>query len=146
MSSCCERNLKPPADRCVCSGNSLQLTCTAVGGGTTVWTVGQQCMIQLDHLQFAARGVNRSCPGTSGTQVATGRSLSVVGNCYTSQLTIVITSDLNGTSVSCGHDNGTNTESIGTYQIILTSGKKSQMSLNVFMIHDFFLCRTISTP
>ena len=136
MSNCCEQNLKPLADGCVCPGSSLQLTCTAVGGVATVWTIGRQCSesLSLQHLQFTT-GVTRSCDSPA----ATGSSLSVnvVDGCYTSQLTIAVTTDLNGMNVTCERDSGVNTESIGTYQINLTSGKKILMSLNSFMTHDF---------
>ena len=118
MGSCCEQNLTPLADGCVCPGNSLQFTCTVAGIGTTVWTIGQQCTIGLEHSRFAT-DVTRSC----GAPSVIGRSLSAVGDCYMSQLTVMVTSDLNGTSVGCEYDNGTSIEYIGSYQIILTSGK-----------------------
>ena len=111
----------PWADECVCPNSLLRLRCTAVGMlGTTVWTVGQQCNIGLDHAQFMA-GVNRSCTRMEHGLSATGNSLGVDGDCYTSQLTIMVTPDLNGTNVTCEHFT-TDTEHIGYYQI-LTSGR-----------------------
>jgi hypothetical protein len=107
----------------------LQLTCIAVGRGTTIWRVDdQQCTraIELPHLEFTRPGgVTRRCNDAVDAP-ATGRSLSVIDEteCYTSQLSIMVIPDLNGTSVSCEHDNGTNVESIGIYLIILTSGIK----------------------
>ena len=113
------------SDECVCPGNSLQLTCTVAGIGTTVWTVGQQqCSIGLEHSQFVIGGVTRSCGDTIGAPSVIGRSLSVFDDCYISQLTIMVTSDLNGMSVSCEYDNGTDVDYIGNYLITLTSGKK----------------------
>lgn len=125
-SSCCEQNLTPPRDECVCAGNSLQLNCTAVGIGTTVWTIDdQQCTraIELPHLEFHG-GVTKRC--SEALDAPTGRSVSVIDEteCYTSQLTIMVTSDLNGTSVGCEHDSGANVECIGVYPIMLTSGIK----------------------
>ena len=136
MSNCrCEQSLIPPADECVCPGNSLQLTCTAVGIGTTVWTVGQECSIGLQHLQFAT-GVTRSC---STVGAPSGSSLSVEGDCYMSQLTIMVTPDLNGTNVGCEHDNGTGAECIGNYLIILTSSKIEEPAKYKIISHDTFL-------
>ena len=137
--SFCEQNLTPLTDECVCPGDSLQLTCTVAGGGTTVWRVGQQCTIVLDHLRFV-NGVTMSCDDIVDAPSVTGSSLSVVGDCYTSQVTITITSDLNGMSASCEHDDGTNnTEYIGNYQIILTSGK----NYSVFCIIITFIALSL---
>ena len=97
-----------------------------------MWTVSQQCRraIELPHLEFTRPGgVNRSCSDSVDAPIATGRSLSAVSECYTSQLTIMVTPDLNGTSVSCEHDNGTNVECIDIYSIILTSGKDIKPTL-----------------
>ena len=66
--------------------------------------------------------------------MATGHSLSVMGECYTSQLTVMITPDLNGTVISCEHDSGPVVEFIGNYSIILTSGKKKLHSFSIIII------------
>lgn len=89
-----------------------------------MWTVGQdqQCRVQLRHLDFSMPdGVTRSRSCREAPYII-GRSLSVDNNRYTSQLTIKVGSELNGTTVSCEHDDGTSAQCIGTYVIILTSG------------------------
>ena len=118
-SICCEQNLTPPSDECVCAGHLLQLNCTVVGRGFTVWSVDNQQCIELDHLQYDPDGITRSCGNAA--DAPTGSSVSVMGDCYTSQLTVMATPNLNGTNVTCEHDNGISEENIiiGVYPIIL---------------------------
>ena len=90
-----------------------------------MWRVGQQCTIILDHLRFV-NGVTMSCESDDAPSVI-ARSFSIVADCYASQLTIMVTSDLNAMQVRCEYDDGITVESIGNYQISLRSGKKSPM-------------------
>ena len=46
-----------------------------------------------------------------------GQSLRVEDNCYTSQLNVTISSNMIGKTVECSHDNGTTTESVGSYLV-----------------------------
>lgn len=114
------------ADECVCAGNQLQLTCQTVGDGSTVWTgtaFPNGCRdLTLRHNLFSgSEGVTRFCPGMVNIVAS---SVSVDGSCYTSQLTIALSSKLNGTSVVCEYDNGSDIFLVGEYPVILSSGEE----------------------
>ena len=128
MSSSDQATLTSVAGQCVCPGYSLQLTCTAVGLGVTVWTINTNTADRCDnvllrHVEFSDPGgvsVEVSCRGES---IAV-RSLSVDGSCYTSLLNITVSANLNGTTIGCEYDNGTVTFPIGSYLVVLTTGQQ----------------------
>ena len=94
---------------CVCPGDTLSYECTATAmerRGATIWTGSafNYCdsnEIILLHYRFDT-GTNGMC--NNGAIV--GRSLSVEGNNYTSQLNVTITPDTVGKNIVCLHDNG----------------------------------------
>ena len=122
--SCSEPGLRSlSSDECTCSGSQLQLACTAVGAGSTVWigdALPDGCPeLLLLHSRFSdSDGTTISCPDNSFT----ARSISVDGECYTSQLTATVTSDLNGTVILCTRDNGSVVFTIDTYTFDLVTG------------------------
>ena len=89
---------------CVCPGYTLTLAeCTVVGKpvGTTVWkgTVFDQCAtdeLNLLHLRFDSE-VQAKC--NNGSII--GRGLRVEEGCYTSELTINVSSSMIGKTVQC---------------------------------------------
>ena len=93
---------------CGCFGETLVYECTVMGepGGATVWTGSAfDCRsneITLLHRLFThSSGTSREC--NNGSIV--GRSLSVEGNLYTSQLNVTVTHDLAGKTILCVYDN-----------------------------------------
>ena len=122
--------LMSTATGCLCAGSNLQLLCSVVDGVTTVWTgsaIADQCSnsdnIILRHSGFSGT-VSRSC----NSEAVIARSLPSLSNvsadCYTSQLSISITDNLNGTDIRCQIDNNTQPfPEVGQYIINLTSGK-----------------------
>ena len=121
--SCGEQGLTPQlTDQCLCPGQQLQLLCTAVGLGTTVWSgtaFPSGCAsLLLPHTRFSnPGGETRSCPPD-----ITAASVSVDGDCYTSRLNVTVRSNQNGNNVTCVHDNGTVPFLIDTYNIAVTTG------------------------
>ena len=103
----------------MCPGDTLQLNCTVVGRGSTVWrgsTLTGQCPQDSDEMTFPHNAGDRSL--VCGVASADGQPLPDVTNCYKSQLIIILEPSLNG-SIKCVHDNGTDSESvIGTFDII----------------------------
>ena len=73
--------------------------------GGTIWTgsaFNYDCEIILLHSRFDT--------GTSGicnNGAIVGRSLSIEGNSYTSQLNVTVTHDTAGKTIECASDNGT---------------------------------------
>ena len=116
------------ATGCFCAGNNLQLLCSVIGGVNTVWTgsaIADQCnggTIILRHSGFPET-VKQSC----NSEAVVGQSLlslsNISSNCYTSQLSISVTNDLNGADIRCQIDNTTQPfPEVGQYNISLTSG------------------------
>ena len=77
----------------------------------------QLCQIALLHSANFMTPI--SCPAV------TGRGLSVVDDCYTSQLTVIAESN---THISCERDDGNNCECIGNYLVAVISGTKKRYS------------------
>ena len=107
---------------CTCPGYEVVFECTVAGGGATIWqgTALDECAggrIILRHSQFeSGHNISQTC-GASGPVV--GRAVSVMNDSYTSQLTINVSQHLNGSTIECASDNGTQ---FGSRQILLTTG------------------------
>ena len=134
---CSEQGLVPLADQCICPGYTLQLKCTIVGRGTTIWNV-DSAMLRLRHDDdFSVDSQSRN----GGAIEA--RGLSSDNNCYTSLLTILISPDLNGVNVTCQYDDGiTNIVTIDVYSIQLTTGEGTELNMK-FIIIITCTCDTI---
>lgn len=108
---------------CVCSGHNLRYECTVVGEGTTVWQGSAFICpsineISLRHTKFKTQTAVGECNNGS----IRGHGVSVIGNCYTSQLNVSVSSSLSGKTVECLYDDGLTTTTIGNHSIIITSG------------------------
>ena len=107
---------------CTCPGYKAVYECAVAGGGATIWqgTALEECAggrIVLRHSQFeSGHNIKRTC-GTSSPVV--GRTVSVVNDSYTSQLTINISQHLNGSTIECASDSE---RQVGSSQIILRTG------------------------
>ena len=94
--------------QCTSSGYTLIYECTIVGGsgGATVWTGSAlNCRsneIILFHRRFTDSGGETI--GSCNNGAIKGRSLSVEGNLYTSQLNVNITPDIAGKTIICVND------------------------------------------
>ena len=94
---------------CACPGDTLSFNCEVIGGdgGVTIWTgTAFDCHDRNDEI-ILLHGGFMSSNGTysecnNGAIMA--RSLGVKGSNYTSQLTVSVTSDLNGKTIMCIYD------------------------------------------
>ena len=103
-------------------GSVLIYSCSVVGEGSTVWTgTAFDCPSTNDAiiLKHNITEYNTTVGTCSNGAIITGRGLSVEGNCFTSQLNIRATADLEGESVICIHRNGSNELIIGCTTIVL---------------------------
>lgn len=118
---------------CECLGAELSLNCTIVGNGTTVWRgTSFNCPDRADEITLRhANFINSSETCNMGSIV--GRALTVAGNCYTSQLTVTTTADLNNKTISCSHISTSGLNVIGNKQLIVISGIYNYET-NVIMI------------
>ena len=138
LGSCDPANLTSINDACICPGSTLRLNCTTVGDGITTWdgTVFDQITacdsLSLPHNQFSTPGFSRFCPDNS----VLARPLSIVDNCYNSQLTLNISVDLNGSTIVCEHDSlsGGPATPVGTYPIVLTTGRERERDKLCFLL------------
>lgn len=108
---------------CVCPGHNLRYECTVVGEGTTVWQGSAfSCPsindISLRHTKFRTQTAFGECNNGS----ISGRGVSVIGNSYTSQLNVTVSSNLSGKTVECVYDDGLTTTTIGNSSMLITSG------------------------
>lgn len=112
---------------CSCVGYATIYQCTATGNGVTTFRGDEfDCpyagnKIRLRHENFNAPG---SVFGSCNEEEIVGRSLHVKGNNYSSQLSVNMTDELNGTMIECVYEDlAPNTESkIGQIQLTLTKG------------------------
>ena len=109
----------------VCDCN-LAYQCTVSGSGTTVWQGSaftcdnnNDGTLQLRHSQFANGSLIREC--NSDDRIITARAVGVMGDNYTSQLTMSVTPEINNKTVQCVHDNGTTVGVISTSTVAITS-------------------------
>jgi aerobic-type carbon monoxide dehydrogenase small subunit (CoxS/CutS family) len=110
---------------CICPGYTVTFAeCTVVGRpvGTTVWkgTAFDQCVndeLNLLHSHFG----NQVQKCNNGSIIVQG--LRVEEDCYTSELTITVSSDMIGKTVQCIHYDVNREISIGTLIINYSTGK-----------------------
>ena len=115
----------------MCPGHELRLECTVVGGILTVWTGSAfDCLnlpneIILHHSRFEGEKFKVCNNRTIGHSINTTSDSD--GIKYISQLIIQLdesgTLDLEGRTVECVHDNGTDDIVIGTYVISYTRSR-----------------------
>lgn len=103
---------------CACVGQMLTYQCTTQGSSSTIWDGSAfQCIsnsIILRHSQYP-HGAADVC----NNGLITGQSLRVNGDCFTSQLNVTISSELNGRGVRCTSGDR---RTIGTNFIFITTG------------------------
>ena len=112
---------------CACPDDDQIYECTVVGdlGGITVWQgTAFNCEVGADsisllHSQFVSEG---GAFGNCNGRAIRGRSLRIENNRYISQLVVTLSSDMNGETIECVHDNGRKRTLIGNYSINLITG------------------------
>ena len=120
----------PDNATCACPGEVLTYSCSVIGAGNTVWngtafncgSSGTQNEISLRHTQFDRPG---GATGSCNNDAIKAQSIGVVNNCYTSNLTVRISTTLNNTSIQCTHDSSEGQLSIGSSVVLVMTGKCS---------------------
>ena len=113
---------------CLCPGDNLRFECTIVGKGTTLWT--GSAFMTCDYIALLHSRFTQGTSGTCNSGSLIGRSVGVESGCYTSQLNITISRELDESSIECVHDNGTQLLTVGTSKVKLKGkhhGIKSQI-------------------
>ena len=100
---------------CSCPGEIITYECTIVSGSFTLWSVGAGCQILLRHSQPFTDSL-----GTCNNGEVVAQGVEVNNNCFTSQLNILLTLDLDQRTVECSSLRGDFT---GADELSLTTGK-----------------------
>ena len=124
-----ENILEPPSNiQCACSNEVLRFNCTVIvdgSGGATIWTgtaftCGGNNEILLRHNNFnRPEGTSGECNGD--TRIS-ARSVGVEGNCYTSELSVMLNGGLSNRTIRCVSNLNSGMNTIGTAMISLTTG------------------------
>lgn len=109
---------------CICSGDTVSYKCTVMGRGTTLWqgSAFRDCAsnhIALLHSQFTS---DEGAYGTCNNGAIVGWSIAVEDDCYTSQLNVTISTELDGSNVECVYDNGREASAIDLSMVIKLKG------------------------
>ena len=113
----------PPNISCACPGKVLTFICIINGEGSTLWTgTAFSCNMNeiiLRHSQFSLpEGTSMSC----NNGAISGRSIGVTDRCYSSELNVTVSPNLNGRTILCDHD-GTTQRNIGASTLNVVTGK-----------------------
>lgn len=113
---------------CTCPGYNVTYSCTVVGGEATLWrgtAFDSDCEITLNHSRFSDIG------GTSGTcndGSIVGYSIEQTNGCYTSQLTVSVTSNSINRTIECAVVNNTTSAfPVDTEAITPTTGNQKMV-------------------
>ena len=101
---------------------TLIYSCSVTGEGSTVWRGSAfDCPSSNDSIILRHTTAYNATSGTCNNGFITWRGVSVVGDCFISQLSIDIWAyipDLEGTNITCVYDNGSIEVVIGTISIV----------------------------
>ena len=118
----------PDNVNCTCPGEVLTFTCNIAGGGTTLWRGSAfDCSstsneIRLRHSTFASSGTM----GTCNNEAMRARSIGLTnGDCYTSELSVTVSTTFNDETIECAYNSGTDERAIGVSTLRVV-GKKCQ--------------------
>ena len=133
---------------CTCVGYNVTYQCTIPEDGATIWQ-GKDSFncpwandrIVLRHEKYIRpRGAHGDCNGFIGQSLPMER-----GNYYSSQLTVPVTSKLNGATIECVHEElvTNNRSEIGRTQLNLTTGS---YNITIIMLLKLFISFNFIVP
>ena len=98
--------------------------CTVFGGAATVWrgTAFDCSFINNEIVILHDINYTSQNPQTCNNGAIIGHVVRAENDCYTSQITVQVSNELNGTTVVCAHDNGTDSIEIGSAILDITTG------------------------
>ena len=109
---------------CTCQGHDVTYECTVFGKGATIWKgTAFDCSLTNNELAiFHTINFTSQRPLPCNNGAIVGRAVKVENGSYTSQITIRVSDEVNGTTVVCAHDNGTLSTEIGSAILNITTG------------------------
>ena len=109
---------------CICEGHNVTYECTVSGNGATIWTgTAFDCAsanneLIIFHNTNDTSEISKYC--NKGAII--GCAIKAENDSYTSQITIQVSDEFNGTTVVCAHDNGTDTTEVASAILSITTG------------------------
>ena len=108
-------------NECTCPGYTSIYECTVFGGAATVWKGTVFDCPSTNNEVILFHGINFTSQ-TCNNKVITGRVIMVENGAYTSQLTVRVSTEMNGSIIECAHDTGITTPVIGSLLLTITTG------------------------
>ena len=108
---------------CACVGNNVLYECTVPSDGATIWR-GEafDCPASNDMI-YLSNGIDLTRECNNGEITARPTHPQPDGSLYTSQLTVRVGPDTNGTTIECIHDDGAgNLSEVGSTVLSVTTG------------------------
>ena len=109
---------------CTCQGHNVMYGCTVFGNGSTIWegTAFDCSSTNNEFIIFHSTNYTSQKPQTCNNGAIIGYAIRAENGFYTSQITIRVSDEFNGTTVVCAHDNGSDTMEIGSAMLNITTG------------------------
>ena len=93
------------------------------GGAATVWKgTGFECSTNNEVVIFHSTNSTSQRTHTCNDGAITVRIITAGNDSYTSQLTVQVSNEINGTTVVCAHDSGEDSTEIGSALLNTTTG------------------------
>lgn len=112
--------------------------CNVIGGRFTVWrgsVIAAGCEVTLVHAQFGTSAAFGVC--NNGAVV--GRGTRVDNSCYSSQLSVYVSPDLDGRTIDCSVDDGREVSLINSTTLLLSRGSTTASLFEPVLIIVCFL-------
>ena len=107
---------------CTCEGYSQVYECTVDRESATVWTGTAFNCPRTNNEIFFQHGIPNAVNASCNNGAISGRVVRADNDSYTSQLSILVTSEVLGGNVSCLSDGMRGTTLIGSTSLILKTG------------------------
>ena len=107
---------------CTCLGCNQIYECQVLGEGATFWKgTAFDCLVTNNEI-ILFHSINSTSQRECNNGAVTGHLIHADNNLYTSQLTVRVSSEMIGRSISCIHDSGGATNAIGSSLLNITTG------------------------
>ena len=112
---------------------TYECTVSGSGSGATIWkgTAFDCSLISNEFVIFHDINYTSQKPQTCNNGAIIGQVVRAENDSYTSQITIQVSDELNGTTVVCAHDNGTDSVEIGSAILNITTGSAANLLLRI---------------
>ena len=112
---------------CACPGRSQRFECRVVGDGATIWKgTAFECASTDNEIVFLHAHSSSSSSLQCNDGAIQGRitDINTTSNTYTSQLSVAVSNELEGRSINCIHDSGSDgsINVIGSALLMITTG------------------------